>query len=139
MLIGIVGNYGNNNQGDEAILQGILTQLESTYPINREDILVFTNRPQQTREKFGVQVESLYLKRKTAPMTLITTILNHKKVIQKLDLLIVGGGGILMDLYLNGLVLFGMYGKIAQWVKTPYVIYGTGAGPITTRKGKKIL
>lgn len=28
MKVGIVGNYGNNNKGDEAILEGIIQQLE---------------------------------------------------------------------------------------------------------------
>ena len=30
MKIGIVGNYGHDNNGDEAILQGILLQLTDT-------------------------------------------------------------------------------------------------------------
>lgn len=139
MKIGIVGNYGNNNQGDEAILEGVLIQLEKAYPVKRKDILVFTNSPEQTKEKFGVQVKKLYYKKSTAPTTLIATVLKHRPVISELDLLIIGGGGILMDLYLHSLVLFGMYGKIAQYTKTPYVIYGAGAGPIQTLKGRVIL
>src|SRR5699024_132105 len=74
-----------------------------------------------------------------APTTLVATVLKHRPVIRELDLLIIGGGGILMDLYVHSLVLFGMYGKIAQYTKTPYVIYGAGAGPIQTLKGKIIL
>jgi len=139
MKIGVVGNYGNNNQGDEAILEGVLIQLEKAYPVKRKDILVFTNSPEQTKEKFGVQVRKLYYKKSTAPTTLVATVLKHRPVIRELDLLIIGGGGILMDLYVHSLVLFGMYGKIAQYTKTPYVIYGAGAGPIQTLKGKIIL
>lgn len=139
MKIGIVGNYGNNNQGDEAILEGVLIQLEQAYNIERKDMLVFTNSPEQTKEKFGVQVKKLYYKKKTAPTTLIATVLKHRSVIRELDLLLIGGGGILMDLYTHSLVLFGMYGKIAQFTKTPYVIFGAGAGPINTFKGRVIL
>src|SRR5699024_7461266 len=137
--IRIVRKYVNNNQGDEAILEGILIQLEKAYPVQRKDILVFTNRPEQTKEKFGVQVQRLYYKKSTAPTTLVATVLKHLPVIRGLDLLIIGGGGILMDLYTHSLVLFGMYGKIAQYTKTPYVIYGAGAGPSQTFKGKVIL
>src|SRR5690625_3706505 len=139
MKIGIVGNYGNNNQGDEAILEGILIQLTNMFPVTREELLVFTNSPEQTKEKFGVQVRKLYYKKKTAPTTLFATVRKHRSVIRELDLLIIGGGGILMDLYTHSLVLFGMYGKIARYTKTPYVIFSAGAGPIETVKGKVIL
>lgn len=139
MKIGIVGNYGNNNQGDEAILEGILNQLTNRFPVTREELLVFTNSPEQTKEKFGVQVRKLYYKKKTAPTTLLATVRKHRSVIRELDLLIIGGGGILMDLYTHSLVLFGMYGKIARYTKTPYVIFSAGAGPIETVKGKVIL
>ena len=139
MKIGIVGNYGNNNQGDEAILEGILIQLTNMFPVTREELLVFTNSPEQTKEKFGVQVRKLYYKKKTAPTTLFATVRKHRSVIRELDLLIIGGGGILMDLYTHSLVLFGMYGKVAHYTKTPYVIFSAGAGPIETVKGKVIL
>lgn len=139
MKIGIIGNYGNNNQGDEAILEGVLIQLEQAYKIERKDMLVFTNSPEQTKEKFEVQVEKLYYKKRTAPTTLMATVLKHWSIIRELDLLLIGGGGILMDLYTHSLVLFGMYGKIAQFTKTPYVIFGAGAGPIQTLKGRVIL
>src|SRR5699024_1572399 len=74
-----------------------------------------------------------------APTTLFATVRKHRSVIRELDLLIIGGGGILMDLYTHSLVLFGMYGKIARYTKTPYVIFSAGAGPIETVKGKVIL
>lgn len=139
MKIGIVGNYGNNNQGDEAILEGILIQLEETYSIDRSDIIVFSTNPEQTHKKHGVQAVKLYHKKKSAPMTLINTVTKNKSIISKLDILFVGGGGILMDLYINGMVIFGMYGWLAKFSRIPVVIYGVGAGPISTRTGKVIL
>ncbi|GGK04687.1 polysaccharide pyruvyl transferase CsaB [Lentibacillus kapialis] len=139
MLIGVVGNYGNENQGDEAILEGVLVQLEKTYAIQRDHVLVFTNKPEQTCRKYGVQAKPLYIKKKSAPGSLLATIRHHKSIIRKLDLLIIGGGGILMDLYINGLVIFGMYGWLAKRCHTPFVIHGAGAGPIKTPLGKRIL
>ena len=35
---------------DEAILEGIITQLENAYKVSRKDILVFTNNQEQTRK-----------------------------------------------------------------------------------------
>ncbi len=36
MKIGIVGNYGNDNNGDEAILLSIVKQVTSTFNIGSE-------------------------------------------------------------------------------------------------------
>lgn len=139
MTIGIVGNYGNNNQGDEAILEGIIIQLEKAYHIKREEILVFSNNPEQTRERYGVQSVNLFQRRKTDPMKLIATIIHNRPIIRNLDVLLIGGGGILMDLYRNNPIVYGMYGWLAKITKTPAIIYGAGAGPISTKLGKILL
>lgn len=139
MAIGIVGNYGNNNQGDEAILEGILIQLKEVYHVERKDIIVFSNQPKQTSEKYGVRSVKLYYRNKIAPLTLFTTMFKNKSVIRDLDMLLIGGGGIFMDLYGREAFLFGMYGWLGKLSRTPVVLYGVGAGPILTRIGKVIL
>lgn len=139
MTIGIVGNYGNNNQGDEAILEGIIIQLEDAYHIKREDIIVFSNNPEQTRERYGVQSVNLFQRRRLDPMKFIATVIHNRPIIKELDVLLIGGGGILMDLYRNNPIVYGMYGLIAKLAKTPAIIYGAGAGPISTKLGKTIL
>ena len=139
MSVGIVGNYGNNNSGDEAILEGILIQLKEVYNIEREEITVFSNQPELMSEKYGVKSAKLYYKNKNALLTAATTISKNKSIIRDLDLLIIGGGGIYMDLYGREAFIFGMYGWLAKLSKTPVVLYGVGAGPILTQIGKVIL
>ncbi|MFC2947734.1 polysaccharide pyruvyl transferase family protein [Virgibacillus sediminis] len=139
MAIGIVGNYGNNNQGDEAILEGILIQLKKVHQIERQDIIVFSNQPERTSEKYGVKSVKLYYKKNNAPLTLFRTLKKNSSIIRDLDLLIIGGGGIFMDLYGREAFIFGMYGWLAKLSRTPVVLYGVGAGPILTRIGKVIL
>ncbi|GAA0486808.1 polysaccharide pyruvyl transferase family protein [Salinibacillus aidingensis] len=139
MVIGIVGNYGNNNQGDESILEGILVLLEKTHNIERKNIIVFSNQPEYTSRKYGVQSTKLYFKKTNGFTTLFHTLVRNWKTIRKIDLLLVGGGGIFMDLYGREPFLYGMYGWIAKLAKTPVVLYGVGAGPIITRTGKKLL
>lgn len=135
LKIGIVGNYGNNNNGDEAILLGLLNQLEKHFHVNRQDILVFSNNPEQTKERYQVQADSLYIKKKKAALTFLATFQKHRSTIKKLDLLIIGGGGILMDLYGREAILYGMYGWLGKLANRPVVVYGVGAGPILTKKG----
>ncbi|MCG1027058.1 polysaccharide pyruvyl transferase family protein [Virgibacillus halodenitrificans] len=139
MRIGIVGNYGNNNQGDEAILEGILVQLKKATNIQSSDIIVFTNNPEQAQKRYGVQTASLFEKRRTDPMKFLATVRHHLPIIRELDLLIIGGGGILMDLYRNNPIVYGMYSWIARRAKTPTVIYGPGVGPLRTFMGKTII
>lgn len=136
MKIGIVGNYGNNNNGDEAILAGILEQVKENYSIPAENIVVFSNNPPQTSNRFGVESAPLYYKRSSAVMTAIETIRKNRSIVRELDMLIIGGGGILMDFYNREAQLFGSYGYMAKRGKVPYIIYGCGAGPITSTTGK---
>lgn len=136
MKIGIVGNYGNNNNGDEAILAGIIEQVKAYYDIPVGDIVVFSNNPPQTSNRFGVVAAPLYYKRSSATLTFIQTIKKNSSLIRELDLLIIGGGGILMDFYNREAQLFGSYGLMARWGKVPYIVYGCGAGPITSTIGK---
>jgi polysaccharide pyruvyl transferase CsaB len=136
MKIGIVGNYGNNNNGDEAILAGIIEQLIEFYDIPKKNIVVFSNNPPQTSNRYGVNSYPLYYKRSSATLTFLETIKKNSPLIRELDFLIVGGGGILMDFYNREAQLFGSYGMMAKWAKVPYAIYSCGAGPLKSTVGK---
>ena len=63
MKIGIVGNYGNDNNGDESILFGIIEQVKQTFSVTSADITVFSNNMQQTSEQYGVQSYPLYYRK----------------------------------------------------------------------------
>ncbi|MER2089018.1 MAG: polysaccharide pyruvyl transferase family protein [Sporosarcina sp.] len=136
MKIGIVGNYGNDNNGDEAILLSIIKQVTSTFKINSNEITVFSNNPKQTAERYGVTSFPLYYKSGNAVKTFFATYKNNKRIVKTFDLLIIGGGGILMDLYKREAPLFGSYAMMAKNSKIPYVVYGCGAGPLSSDLGK---
>lgn len=114
--IGISGSYGGMNLGDEAILDGILNQLRATL---RADVTVFSRNPSDTiaRHKTEHVVAVRQLTRKEITPE-----------VQNLDLLILGGGGILYDqdaeTYLREVFL-------AQEFGIPVVIYAVSAGPLT--------
>lgn len=139
MKIGIVGNYGNDNNGDESILLSIIMQLEQAFNISREDITVFSNNTQQTSEQYGVQSYPLYYKRKNLYKTFYTTYQSNKKYVSQFDLLIIGGGGILMDFYRREAHLYSTYALMAKHAKVPYIVYGCGAGPLDTITGRLMI
>lgn len=117
LRIGISGSYGGMNLGDEAILDGILTRLRETVPA---DVAVFSRNPSDTRARHAVE------------RVVAVRELTRKEIapeIRDLDLLILGGGGILYDqdaeTHLREVFL-------AQESGVPVMIYAISAGPLRT-------
>jgi polysaccharide pyruvyl transferase CsaB len=114
--IGISGSYGGMNLGDEAILEGILGELRASVPA---EVTVFSRNPADTLARHRVE-------RAVNPRTL--TRKEMTPVIRELDLLVLGGGGILFDgeaeAYLREVI-------IAHEVGIPVVVYAISAGPLT--------
>lgn len=120
--IGISGSYGGMNMGDEAILEGILGELRAAVPA---EITVFTRNPADTLERHRVE-------HAIAPRAL-----TRKQVvpaIRTLDLLILGGGGILYDRdaeeYLREVT-------IANELGVPVFLYAISAGPLATQSARR--
>ncbi|HSB06462.1 MAG TPA: polysaccharide pyruvyl transferase family protein [Thermodesulfobacteriota bacterium] len=113
--VGISGSYGGLNLGDEAILQGIIEQLRRSLSV---EISVFTKDPKDT------------LKRHEVERAIPVRALSRDEIlpeIKRLDLFILGGGGILFDgevkRYLREVIL-------AHECGVSVMVYGVGAGPL---------
>jgi polysaccharide pyruvyl transferase CsaB len=114
--IGISGSYGGLNLGDEAILSGIISGLRGS--LRSLEITVFSRNPDDTFKRHGIE------------RTVAVRSLSRSEVapeVKRLDLLILGGGGILYDAdaptYLREVA-------IAQEAGIPVVIYAVSAGPL---------
>lgn len=114
--IGISGSYGGMNLGDEAILDGIVSQLRRSISA---EITVFSRNPEDTLSRHDVD--------RAVPVRSLT----RKEIspeIERLDLFILGGGGILYDrdaeTYLREVFLAHEFG-------VPVVVYAVSAGPLT--------
>ena len=120
--IGISGSYGGLNLGDEAILEGVLMRLRATVDA---EVTVFSRNAADTRARVDVDqvVPVRDLTRKEAAPE-----------IRKLDLLVLGGGGILYDgeaeTYLREVFL-------AHEAGVPVVLYAISAGPLTTATSRR--
>lgn len=139
MKIGIIGNYGHDNNGDEAILQGIINQLVDELSVDSSDIVIFSNNPDNTMRRYGLKSVNLLHKRGNLLKSMMTTIWNNRKVIQQLDLLIIGGGGLLMDMYKRDAPLYTAHALLGKLAGCKVVIYGVGAGPLNTKLGKFLI
>jgi len=120
--IGISGSYGGMNLGDEAILEGILGQLRASVDA---EVTVFSMNPPDTLARHSVEhatcARSL-TRKEIAPL------------IKGLDLLILGGGGILYDgdaqTYLREV-------SVAHELGVPVFLYAISAGPLTTQASRR--
>lgn len=113
--IGIFGSYGGMNLGDEAILQSIINGVRNNI---EAEITVFTHDPDDTSRRHKIE------------RTVEVRNLGRKEImpeVERLDLLIIGGGGILYDAAAR---IYLREAFIAHDMGIPYMFYGIGAGPL---------
>ncbi|MGC4895389.1 polysaccharide pyruvyl transferase family protein [Micromonospora sp. DT31] len=117
LTIGVLGSYGGRNLGDEAILTGLLDDLRRHEPNAR--IIVFSRNPAHTALAHP-DVEAV-------PWEGVSRV-DSSQVLHQLDLLVLGGGGILYDKearrYLRVV-------RVAQERGLPLLTYAVGVGPLT--------
>ena len=113
--IGISGSYGGLNLGDEAILQNIIAQLRASLPV---EITVFSRDPQDTLRRHAVE--------RAVPVRELSR-MEVMPEVERLDLFILGGGGILFDseakIYLREV-------QMAHEIGVPVMVYAVSAGPL---------
>ena len=117
LTIGVLGSYGGRNLGDEAILTGLLADLRQQEPNAR--IIVFSRNPAQTALEHP-DVEAV-------PWEGVSRA-DSSLILAELDVLILGGGGILYDRearrYLRVV-------RVAQERGLPLLTYAVGVGPLS--------
>ena len=120
--VGISGSYGGLNLGDEAILQTILAELRRSLPV---EVTVFSRDPQDTQARHRVE--------RAIPVRA----LSRDEVlpeVERLDLLILGGGGILFDAEANAYL---REVTLAQERGIPVMVYAVSVGPLQDPAAQK--
>ncbi|HZA67032.1 MAG TPA: polysaccharide pyruvyl transferase family protein, partial [Geminicoccaceae bacterium] len=113
--VGVSGSYGGLNLGDEAILKGIVGHLRQALPV---EITVFSRAAEDTRARHAV--ERVVAVRKLSRDEVLPEV-------QRLDLLILGGGGILFD---GEAQMFLREVMLAHEHRVPVMVYAVSAGPL---------
>jgi polysaccharide pyruvyl transferase CsaB len=120
--VGISGSYGGLNLGDEAILAGIVAELRRSLPV---EITVFSRDAEDTRQRH--KVERVVPVRKLSRGEVLPEV-------QRLDLLILGGGGILFDGEAQNFLREVM---LAHEHRVPVMVYAVSAGPLRDPAAQK--
>lgn len=130
MKIGLIGNYGATNVGDEAILNAILKSH------SQNEFVVFSANPKETAHQFGVKTAPLF------PMGFRSFFKygfrRSIKALKSVDAVILGGGGLLQDEYMLACFLWAWQVFWVKFLGKPLFIYATGVGPLRTWIGKKL-
>ena len=113
--IGISGSYGGLNLGDEAILQSIVTQLRASVPC---EITVFSRDAKDTAARHQVE--------RSIPVRDLSRD-EVRPEVAELDLLILGGGGILYD---EAAAVYLREVELAHEHDVPVLVYAVSAGPL---------
>ena len=122
--VGISGSYGGLNLGDEAILQVIVTELAATAPI---EFTLFSRNAKETRERYP-----------TARVVPVRDLSRGEVLpeIERLDLFILGGGGILFD---SEASIFLREVALAEEVGVPVMVYAVSAGPLDQPESRQLV
>ncbi len=125
LTIGVLGSYGGLNIGDEAILSSILRCLRELRPSAR--IVVFTRNPQHSQQKHGVADTVTWegVSRQSIG-----------EAVASLDVLILGGGGMLYDGEARRYLQFV---RAAQDRGIPTFSYAVGAGPLNDPEDREMV
>jgi polysaccharide pyruvyl transferase CsaB len=113
--VGISGSYGGLNLGDEAILEGMVKELRRALSV---EITVFSRDADDTRERHAV--DRVVPVRKLSRDEVLPEV-------QRLDLLVLGGGGILFDGEAQNFLREVM---LAHEHRVPVMVYAISAGPL---------
>jgi len=134
----ISGWYGFGNIGDEVILQAMIDTFEKKYPNCNITVLSYkpeyTKKVQQVDAVFQIPIQGI---KKWIKNIILLRWIPTLKAIKGCDIFVMGGGGFLSDWQPEVPRGWLKQMRIAKFFGKKTMLYGIGAGPFLTDKGKK--
>jgi polysaccharide pyruvyl transferase CsaB len=139
MKLVISGNYGAHNNGDELILEGILTAIRRIKPA--AEITVLSEKPHETKNKYEINC----LKKFPAGLrSFFTRLLNGdfkktSKAVKECDFFMLGGGGLFDGKSLKGMIIWAVQAAFAYHYKKPVILYAQSISSTDSKLKKWII
>ncbi|HEX2229669.1 MAG TPA: polysaccharide pyruvyl transferase family protein, partial [Candidatus Binatia bacterium] len=121
--VAISGSYGGMNLGDEAILESMLRELRASLDV---DVVVFSYNAQDTERRHKVRAVAIREMHRDDVLS----------ELRRVDLFVLGGGGILYDDCLETYLRDVMW---AHELQVPVMIYAVSAGPLKAPESKQLV
>lgn len=120
------GYYGFNNSGDEAILLSMHKNIQALG--NKYHITVLTNKPEETRAKYNVEVVYRF------------SFWKVMKALKDCDVLLSGGGSLLQDsTSTRSLMYYLSIIVAAKLLRKKVMLYANGIGPVSRNQNRRIV
>jgi len=133
MRVGILGNYGHSNLGDEALLLGAINCARADAKLRSEEIVVLSDNKDDTDirlQGLGCEIRQLRRPYDGRVIRLPMVILDIFRSLKGLDWLVFGGGGLLNDSNRTAIPMYALIRALA-WVRGIRVAWwSVGIGPL---------
>ena len=116
----VMGYYGYDNSGDDALLEVIISDLRRKMPFIR--LLVLSNRPEKERSVYFLESVNRF------------NLLSVYKKLKSTKVLIYGGGSLIQDVTSSKSLFYYLFIiLLAKFLKVKVMLYGNGVGPVLKR------
>ncbi len=120
------GYYGFNNTGDEAIMLSMHKNIQEMG--KNYHITVLSNRPQETKEKYGIEAVYRF------------GVWDVFKAIRGCDVLLSGGGSLLQDsTSTRSLMYYLSITAVAKLLGKKVMLYANGIGPVSGKRNRRLV
>lgn len=120
------GYYGFNNTGDEAIMLSMHKNIQEMG--DNYHITVLSNKPQETKEKYGIEAVYRFGVRDVL------------RAIKNCDVLLSGGGSLLQDsTSTRSLMYYLSITATAKMMRKKVMLYANGIGPVSGERNRRLV
>ena len=120
------GYYGFNNTGDEAIMLSMHKNIQEIG--DNYHITVLSNKPQETKEKYGIEAVYRFGMRDVL------------RAIKNCDVLLSGGGSLLQDsTSTRSLMYYLSITATAKMMRKKVMLYANGIGPVSGKRNRRLV
>jgi len=136
MTVTLIGNYGKQNSGDEAILASVVRQVRTIDEGAR--IVVLSDDPGWTKQMFEVEATARVPRGANRAVRVLKALRNLNRVVRASSAVVIGGGALIMDRYRYYPIFVFLVCSLCWLSRVRYGFFAVGVGPVRYSLSRKI-